>query len=76
MCKNNTLKNIKILKDILKDLDIQREIPCSKARGLNIVKILYQIHLWNQSNPNKNHSRCTMEMYQLVLIFIEKYKEP
>lgn len=52
MCKNNILKDIKILKDILKELNLKREIPCSEARrlNLNIVKIqspklMYQIKL-------------------------------
>lgn len=70
------MKNIKILEAIFKDLNIEREIPCSTARGLNTVKRASQIDQWSQSNPNKNHSRYTMETYQPVLKFIEKYKEP
>lgn len=76
MYKNNTLKNTKILKNILKNLNIEREIPCSWVRRLNIVKTVSQIDVLSQSNSNKNHSRFTMEMYQLVLKFILKYKKP
>lgn len=74
--RTNTLKNTKILKNILKNLNIEREIPCSWVRRLNIVKTVSQIDVLSQSNSNKNHSRFTMEMYQLVLKFRLKYKKP